>query len=77
MSEGQGPWEAKAVHNELSREKAQRQRLAEELAAERRDAKTRIAVMERQLKARRRVPAPAKTGRRTKTAQRHPRRASS
>jgi len=67
--------EAKAVHNELSREKVLRQRLAEELAAEKRDTKTRIAALERQLKARRRVPAPAKTKRRTKTAQRHPRRA--
>lgn len=67
--------EAKTVHNELSREKIQRQRLAEELAAEKRDAKTRIAALERQLKARRRVPALVKPGRRTKSSQRRPRRA--
>jgi hypothetical protein len=67
--------EAKAVHNELSREKAKRQRLAEELAVQKRDAKTRIAALERQLKARRRVPAPAKPGRRKKTIKRHPRHA--
>jgi len=67
--------EAKAVHQELSREKVRRQRLAEELLAEKRDAKTRIAALERQLIAQRRVLAPAKTERRTKTSQRRPRRA--
>jgi hypothetical protein len=67
--------EAKAMHNEMSREKAQRLRLSEELAAEKRDAKTRIAALERQLKARRHVPAQAKAGRRTKPAQHHARRA--
>jgi len=59
--------ETKTVRSELSREKAQRQRLTEELVAEKREAKARIATLERRLNARRRAPSSAKTGRRTRT----------
>jgi hypothetical protein len=40
---------------ELSREKAQRQRLAEELVAEERNAKARVISLERQIRSKRRV----------------------
>jgi hypothetical protein len=59
--------ETRSLKSELSREKAQRQRLAEELVSEKRDAKARIAALERQLSSQRRASAQAKTTRRPQT----------